>query len=113
MQETAQTPETSPTRLFTFLQDAKPNILRELRKIIRDNRSDLRKNPELYKETSDSEPTIDVRLALNSFGDSYDWRLHVGSVDFDSNHSEYCGAGQFGVETTADELFEQLTLDFQ
>jgi hypothetical protein len=100
--------------LDQFLHVNKPDILRDLKRIIRDCKPDLKANPELYIENGCDEPSIDVRLCVDPEPDeTFSWILRVGSPDYDQRHSVYCSAGSIGILTKAESLFEQLVREIE
>lgn len=97
-------------RLERFLEAEKPKIAAEIRSILRADLKDLRRNPDFYRESPDAKPSIDIRLCVDveRSGRGFHWLLRTGSADYDQRHSEWSGAGSFGLETDAVALTEEL-----
>lgn len=103
------------TYLDQFLAAHKTDMLRALKGIVRDCQAQIRRDPSLYKETDESEPSIDVRLCVNAGwepGDDgiprFNWTFRTGCVDYDTYHSTHCAAWEITGACTASEVLDNL-----
>ena len=107
--------------LEQFLGRERDLMVSEFKRIIRKDRAEMKRNPELYKESSDEAPSIDIRLCVdevetnsNQFSlmspleSSFTWCLRTGSADYDQRHSKYCGASSYGADTDPAKLWKDL-----
>lgn len=66
--------------------------------------SDLKRDVEDILESDREEPSIDVRLCIDSDG----WIIRTGDSSFDPYHSAVCAASCVTADTESEELLEDL-----
>jgi hypothetical protein len=96
--------------LDSFLNSEQSHMLANLEAIVKELQKDLKLSP-------DDEPTIDIRLCVdkpNELSDrcyppnDWTWLFRVGLSDYDPYHSDYCSASCVGLNTSPNELLEEM-----
>lgn len=105
------------TPLETFIKLEQKEMLTSLKSLVRDLKRDIKADPACYRETDDSEPSVDIRLCVDHIGakptlaafpQDLSWELKIGDVSYDTHHSDFCGAACVDLDTIAEDLLVEL-----
>jgi hypothetical protein len=99
-------------KIVSFLEANRADMLQDLKEIVRDLKDTMLDNPEEYTDYGCDEPSIDVRLCIDTDrNDCITWIIRTGSSDYDQYHSDFCAASCIGLDTDVKELLNDLIND--
>jgi len=105
------------TQLDRFLEQERAEMFRDLTRIVRNLKGQMKHDLNEYIEAGTDDPSIDIRLCVDRYETKpslppyYSWCFRTGLVDFDPSHSTYCAASSVGLETDVETLLTDLVKD--
>lgn len=114
---TIDTTNVKLNKLEQFIKTEEPHLKRDLRRIIKDCKPDLKANPDLYRQHKDDTPSVDIRLCIDKpreFSErirppkDWSWIFRIGDASFDQYHSDYCAASCITRETRVEDLLVEM-----